>query len=100
MIGRSTATWKTGFRISFFAGQHTLTWLVFAIPFLARPFGSFVLGWVGDLLGRTVALNAAIWGMALSTVLQGCLLPKRRGATTMLIALRIISGISAGGEAA
>jgi len=84
----------------FFGGKSTQAWLVFAVPFIARPFGSVVLGWVGDVLGRTVALNAAIWGMALSTVLQGCLVPHMPGATAVLIALRIISGISAGGEAA
>merc|ERR1712232_843265 len=62
--------------------------------------GSLVLGWVGDTCGRTVSLMISIWGMALATVLTGCLYPGMPGALVILISLRILSGISAGGEAA
>ncbi|CAE8686846.1 unnamed protein product [Polarella glacialis] len=84
----------------FLDGSQLGSWLVFAIPFGARPLGSVLLGWVGDRYGRKVALNAAIWGMALATVLQGCLLPALPGAVALLAILCFCSGLSAGGEAA
>jgi len=84
----------------FMDGSDVHTWLMFAVPFIARPAGSIILGWVADRFGRKVALNAAIWGMALSTTLQGCLVPGWRGTSYMLGLLRIIAGISAGGESA
>lgn len=84
----------------FMHGSQTTTWLVFAVPFVARPLGSVLLGWLGDGSGRTVALKAAIWGMAITTVLQGCLPPHLPGAAWLLALLRFFSGLSAGGEAA
>lgn len=84
----------------FMDGNSTATWLVFGVSFVARPIGSLVLGWVGDTCGRAVSLMISIWGMALATVLTGCLFPGMPGALTMLISLRLLSGISAGGEAA
>lgn len=84
----------------FTGGGQTLAWLIFAIPFVFRPFGALLLGWVGDRLGRTVSLNIAIWGMAASTVLQGCIPTRTPVSMYLLIALRVLSGISAGGESA
>lgn len=84
----------------FMEGRHTATWMVFGLSFLARPVGAVLLGWVGDRWGRSVSLNIAIWGMAASTVLSGCLIPGTPGGTWGLMALRVLSGISAGGEAA
>lgn len=80
-------------------GSDAHSWMIFAIPFLVRPFGSVFFGWIGDRFGRTVSLNLAIWGMALATVLQGCL-PAGQSSVWMLAVLRIVSGLSAGGEAA
>ncbi|OLQ13582.1 Glutaminyl-peptide cyclotransferase [Symbiodinium microadriaticum] len=67
-------------------GSGDQAWLLFAVPFLARPFGSLVFGWIGDTCGR--ALQLAIWGMAVATALQGV--------TWMLAALRLLTGLSAG----
>ncbi|CAE6952311.1 QCT [Symbiodinium sp. CCMP2592] len=81
-------------------GSADQAWLLFAVPFLARPFGSLVFGWIGDTCGRALSLQLAIWGMAVATALQGCLLPSLPGVTWMLAALRLITGLSAGGESA
>ena len=82
-----------------FGISHTTAWTVFAIPFVVRPLGSVVFGCIGDRFGRAAALNLAIWGMTLATVLQGCV-PAVPGATVALTALRVLSGLSAGGESA
>ncbi|CAE7661477.1 QCT [Symbiodinium sp. CCMP2456] len=81
-------------------GSADQAWLLFAVPFLARPFGSLVFGWIGDTCGRALSLQLAIWGMAVATALQGCLLPSLPGVTWMLAALRLLTGLSAGGESA
>lgn len=81
-------------------GSGDQAWLLFAVPFLARPFGSLVFGWIGDTCGRALSLQLAIWGMAVATALQGCLLPSLPGVTWMLAALRLLTGLSAGGESA
>jgi MHS family proline/betaine transporter-like MFS transporter len=47
--------------------------LVFALGFLARPFGSIIFGSIGDSYGRKYALRWSIIGVALPTVLIGCL---------------------------
>ena len=70
------------------------------MPFLARPLGSVLFGWIGDACGRAVSLKLAVWGMAMCTVLQGCLLPDTPGVTPLLALLRICTGLSAGGESA
>lgn len=70
------------------------------MPFLARPLGSLLFGWIGDACGRAISLKLAVWGMAICTVLQGCLVPESPGVTPLLALLRIGTGLSAGGEAA
>src|SRR5580765_5771678 len=42
------------------AAQQLLTFGVFALGFLARPFGSLVLGLVGDRIGRRALLTLSI----------------------------------------
>jgi len=57
----------------FMDGHHTATWLVFAIPFAARPLGSVLLGWVGDTFGRAAGARSgrfredSLWLMSSST---------------------------------
>ncbi len=74
---------------------------VFAIGFLARPLGGLVYGWIGDRLGRRRLLTVSVVMMGLPTFLLG-LLPTFAHvgvlAPILLVVLRFIQGISAGGE--
>lgn len=74
---------------------------VFAVAFVARPFGSFVFGPIGDKLGRSGVLVTTILMMSGATFLVG-LLPSYAAvgfwAPLGLIVLRMIQGFSTGGE--
>jgi len=74
---------------------------VFAIGYLARTLGGILFGQIGDKYGRSKALRVSIYLMAASTVSMG-LLPTYEqlgiAATLLLILLRILQGISVGGE--
>jgi MFS transporter, MHS family, proline/betaine transporter len=74
---------------------------VFGIAFLFRPLGGAVLGSIGDRFVRRVALSAAIVGISAATTLIA-LLPSYAQigfwAPLLLISLRCIQGVSAGGE--
>ena len=74
---------------------------VFAAAFLVRPLGSVVFGHIADRHGRKPALTISVAMMALSTVAIG-LLPTYAAigaaAAALLIALRLIQGLSVGGE--
>ena len=69
--------------------------------FLARPFGGVVIGRLGDTQGRKTALVLTIFLMAFGTVGLG-FLPSYETigiwAPILLVALRILQGIAAGGE--
>ncbi|CAM3987382.1 MFS transporter [Bordetella tumulicola] len=73
----------------------------YGVGFLARPFGGIVIGRMGDVRGRKVALVLTIFMMAFGTIGIG-LLPSYETigiwAPILLVALRIIQGIAAGGE--
>ncbi|WP_336975547.1 MFS transporter [Acinetobacter pittii] len=73
----------------------------FAVAFLARPIGGVLFGWIGDTVGRKTALSLALWLMASATFCIG-LLPaySQIGVLSpiLLILLRLIQGLSAGGE--
>src|SRR5881227_992504 len=73
----------------------------FTAGFLIRPFGAFVFGRVGDLVGRKYTFLITLSGMGLSTALIG-LVPSyaRIGATAgvLLLVLRLIQGLCLGGE--
>lgn len=81
--------------------QLLLTFGVFAIGFGARPFGSLVLGSVGDRVGRRALLVISIALMGGATLLIG-LLPTYEqigvAAPVLLVLLRIVQGFSVGGE--
>lgn len=73
----------------------------YGVGFLARPLGGIVIGRMGDVRGRKVALVLTIFMMAFGTIGIG-LLPSYETigiwAPILLVALRIIQGIAAGGE--
>ncbi|QIE26719.1 Proline/betaine transporter (plasmid) [Caballeronia sp. SBC1] len=73
----------------------------FGVGFLARPVGGALIGRIADVQGRRVALLITIFGMALGTVGIG-LLPTYdsigMAAPVMLVVLRLIQGLAAGGE--
>ncbi len=73
----------------------------FTAGFLIRPFGAFVFGRVGDLVGRKYTFLITLSGMGLSTALIG-LVPSyaKIGATAgvLLLLLRLIQGLCLGGE--
>ncbi|MDQ0709518.1 MFS family permease [Arthrobacter woluwensis] len=78
-----------------------LAFLTVGISFLFRPLGAFLAGHFGDKYGRRIVLVVTLILMGVSTVLIG-LLPgyAQAGllAPILLIVLRILQGISAGGE--
>jgi MHS family proline/betaine transporter-like MFS transporter len=74
---------------------------VFAAGFLMRPLGGVVFGHIGDKVGRKAALTLSVLAMALPTFLIG-LLPDYAtlgpAAAVLLVMLRMIQGLSVGGE--
>src|ERR1700761_3125245 len=46
---------------------------IFAVGFVARPFGAVLFGWIGDRFGRRVALVSSIFMMAVPTACIGLL---------------------------
>jgi MHS family proline/betaine transporter-like MFS transporter len=74
---------------------------VFAVGFLSRPLGAFVLGPLGDRLGRRAVLIITVFGMGVATTLIG-LLPGYDtlgiAAPILLILLRFVQGMMVGGE--
>ncbi len=77
------------------------TFGVFAIGFFARPLGAVLFGHVGDTRGRKTALVWSVMLMAVPTGLLG-LLPTYADigvvAPILLTLLRILQGLSVGGE--
>lgn len=74
---------------------------VFAIGFLMRPLGGFILGPIGDRYGRRTALTISIIGMGLATGLIGFIPPFHTigfWAPLLLVLMRCVQGLSAGGE--
>ena len=74
---------------------------VFAVGFLMRPIGGALLGHIGDRFGRRVALSWSVAAMAVPTFLIG-ILPGYDmlglAAPILLTLLRMIQGLSVGGE--
>lgn len=74
---------------------------IYAVGFVARPVGAFLLGHLGDRLGRKRVLAGVILVMGISTTLIG-LLPTYAvigvAAPVLLVVLRMVQGLSAAGE--
>jgi MHS family proline/betaine transporter-like MFS transporter len=74
---------------------------VFAAAFLVRPLGGFVFGPLGDRIGRRTTLAVVIMVMSAATFLVGCLPGHDEigaWAPLLLVLLRVVQGLSAGGE--
>jgi MFS family permease len=73
----------------------------FAIAFVVRPFGGWLFGHYGDRIGRKTVLILTLVGMGGATTLVG-LLPGYDTigvwAPVLLVVLRIVQGVSVGGE--
>ncbi|MCR2801804.1 MULTISPECIES: MFS transporter [unclassified Microbacterium] len=78
-----------------------LSFITVGISFLFRPLGAFLAGHLGDKYGRRLVLMLTLMLMGVATTLVG-LLPTYAAigiaAPALLIFLRILQGISAGGE--
>ncbi|HLS02229.1 MAG TPA: MFS transporter, partial [Beutenbergiaceae bacterium] len=78
-----------------------LAFATVGISFLFRPLGAFLAGHLGDRYGRRLVLMLTLILMGAATTLIG-LLPTYAGiglaAPILLILLRVLQGISAGGE--
>ena len=90
----------------FFAGGTDSTRIIaafaaFAVAFIARPFGGLIFGLIGDKFGRKRALNIALMLMAGATFCIG-LIPSYHSigiyAPILLVAMRLLQGLSGGGE--
>ncbi|WP_411102868.1 MFS transporter [Streptomyces sp. cmx-4-9] len=83
------------------AGPLVATYASFALAFFFRPVGAVLFGRLGDRAGRRTALVAVVSLMTLATTLIG-LLPTQAqlgpAAPWLLTLLRILQGLSAGGE--
>jgi MHS family proline/betaine transporter-like MFS transporter len=94
------------FAVNFFPLEnHLLSLLasygVFAAAFVMRPLGGLLFGHIGDRVGRRMALVISVLAMAVPSFAIG-LLPTYAGAgvlaPVLLILLRMIQGVSIGGE--
>ena len=92
--------------VQFFAHGESGTALIrtigtFTAGFLVRPFGAFVFGRVGDLVGRKYTFLITLSGIGLSTALIGVVPSYARiGALAgvILLVLRLVQGLCLGGE--
>ncbi len=74
---------------------------IFAVGFLMRPVGGALIGHIGDRLGRCAALTFSVAAMAIPTFLVGVLPGYQTlgiAAPILLTLLRMIQGLSVGGE--
>jgi MHS family proline/betaine transporter-like MFS transporter len=74
---------------------------IFAVGFLMRPVGGALIGYIGDRFGRRAALTFSVAAMAIPTFLVGALPGYQvmgMAAPIVLTLLRMIQGLSVGGE--
>ncbi|WUD70149.1 fosfomycin efflux MFS transporter AbaF [Nocardia sp. NBC_00508] len=74
---------------------------LYAVGFLARPFGGLLFGHFGDRVGRKALLQLSLVVVGITTFLMGCL-PTFNAigywAPILLVTLRLIQGFAFGGE--
>ena len=81
--------------------QLLMAFSIFAVGYLMRPIGAIIFGHVGDKYGKKVALNLSVAAMAIPTFFVS-ILPDYNTwgvwAAYTLVLLRMIQGLSVGGE--
>ena len=81
--------------------QLLMAFSIFAVGYLMRPIGAIIFGHVGDKYGKKVALNLSVAAMAIPTFFVS-ILPDYNAwgvwAAYTLVLLRMIQGLSVGGE--
>lgn len=76
-------------------------WGIFAASFFMRPLGSWLFGWIGDTFGRKKSMTMSITLMAISSFLFAALPTYEQvgmAAPFLLLAVRLLQGLSVGGE--
>lgn len=100
------AVYATYFAPQFFNGADQVSALlstlaVFAVGFVARPFGGFLFGWISDRRGRKFSMALSIGVAAAGSLVIG-LSPTYAavgaGASLILLVARLVQGLAHGGE--
>ncbi len=77
------------------------TLVVFAVGFLARPFGGWLFGWIADKRGRKLSMTLTVATAAVGSLAIG-LSPNYAtigiGASVVLVLARLAQGLAHGGE--
>ena len=77
------------------------TLAIFAVGFVARPFGGFLFGWIGDRVGRKASMTLAVGLASLGSLMIG-IAPTFAAvgawASLMLLVARLVQGLAHGGE--
>ena len=100
------ATFSAFFAQQFFAGGDPgsallKTLAVFAVGFLARPFGGFVFGWIADRRGRKVSMALCVATAAVGSLVIGVIPTYATigiAAPLVLLLARLAQGLAHGGE--
>lgn len=100
------ATFSAFFASQFFAGGDPgsallKTLAVFAVGFLARPFGGFVFGWLADRRGRKVSMALCVATAAAGSLVIGVVPTYATiglAAPLVLLLARLAQGLAHGGE--
>ncbi len=77
------------------------TLAIFAVGFVARPFGGFLFGWIGDRIGRKASMTLAVGLASVGSLMIG-IAPTFAAvgvwASVMLLVARLVQGLAHGGE--
>ncbi len=74
---------------------------IFAVGFLMRPIGGWLMGWYADRRGRKAALLLSVWLMCGGSLLIACTPGYAQigiAAPLLLVLARLLQGLSVGGE--